>query len=209
MAKLESLVKMINARIQSIYKTFKSNSVEYHELKSLVFQSLGDVDIFIREKKGKPIGISRSGRAYEGLVAYENEIKELWEDIKKFGTAQSIRSKNYKGMSLEEVRKKSEAEYKSKFIDKDMYEEIQEEIINQSKISRGYRDLEYWYALSRCIDMFHESGRNDVKYTRILNIFTEAKLKHEEWLRDHFREEKDMVVTDIVDFREYDMGENP
>ena len=202
MASLDSLVRMINSRISDFYKSFGSNSIEYHKVKSLVFQALGDFDILLKERKGKPIGISRAKKVREALISFEEDIHDLWEDIKKLGTPKSIKAKNYAGLSNEEVREKSEYEYKSKFNDQDLYEEIQDEIVNQSKIPRADRDWEYWNALIDCMDIFCSEGRNDIRYTRILNIYTEAKLNHEEWLKEHIED------GSIVDYDDYDMGEN-
>lgn len=206
MATVESLVKMINARIKSIYDYFTETSIEYMKAKSILFSYYGEFDFLIRESNDQPIGLIRGKKALELYYSRPDELQEVWQKLQEYGTVKQLASHyeiqedeyspsesvgvNYKDTEIRDlIREETERAYNAEYSDDDLYEKLRDEITEQAMIPREERDADYWIALNTAYDMLHVRGMGiEQKVSRAWGIFNEARIAHEEWLREHSAE---------------------
>lgn len=84
--KLESAISSINRILRSTVKIFGINSSEYMKMKYLVESTDENIDLFIREAKGEPIGIKRSKTALKGLEKMQKELEETLNVMRNEGS---------------------------------------------------------------------------------------------------------------------------
>ena len=82
---IDSAVKGMNDRLREIYNIFGSQSQEYQNARAAIFSN-GIPAEFTKEEVNKPLQISRSKKALEGLSHLETDVANAKESIKGLGT---------------------------------------------------------------------------------------------------------------------------
>ena len=197
MATAESLVKSINRRLSEIEKYFGKNSFEYHKAKNVVWQELGGgMEALLKYDKGK-VSISRSKRVIEAIEGQDylyDIVQEVWRTISRQGTVRQmameylnnevdfkeLQKDNYKNL----IRELSEVEYRSSYVDDDIYDETDNLLAKENeKYGTDNFDETFFNALSDIKDIFREKGEHrDYKYARAEKLLEEAKMAHEQFL---------------------------
>lgn len=196
MARLvESTIKQINRRLKEVENVFGQQSTEYHTLKNIIYQNLGEFDFFIKYSKGS-ISISRSKKALQAANEWGelvDMIDDIWGAFKKQGTLKEMLSQ-YSDLRpseikkdeslLSEIREISRNNYVSSYVDDDIYTEINRLLEEESeKYGTDDFDQDFYSSLSDIHDLLTEKGiSRDYKYAMAEKQLHEAKLRHEEWL---------------------------
>lgn len=82
---IDSAVKGMNARLKELYSIFGSQSQEYQNARAAIFSN-GIPAEFTKEEVNKPLQISRSKKALEGLSHLETDVANAKESMRGLGT---------------------------------------------------------------------------------------------------------------------------
>lgn len=205
-----SVVKSINKRIKAFYDYFGPNSVEYMDIKSIVYSYIGQTDFLLREYYDDEEGsmaVSRSKRAQKAYPYIASTIDELWEALKKYGTvkkhqrdyayeitqdafdfdspAETATVVDYDDPEVQDmIRQASFEAYMDKYSDTDLYTIINEEILEQTRLPEDEKDNAYLDGLEYVFNIMHEKGKSvENKIARAWSYFNRIKLEHESYLK--------------------------
>lgn len=202
MPTIESMIKFVNKRMNAVAEYFGTNSLEYHEHKNLLYQNLGGgADPLLKYNKGE-IKISRTKTALEAFKGNEwltDILTEVYSDIQRMGTVRAmaneyINSKRFNDyMSMKElndpiikntIRELSYENYRSKYLDDDIYQEVNRLLREESKkYGTDEYDEEFNNALEEVHDILTEKGRQrDYSYALAEKMLNDAKIEHEKFL---------------------------
>lgn len=180
--KPESAVRALNRRIKEIGEYFGKSSIEYAEVRSTLYDVFGYATehVLLPGKKGKPfVSVSRS-KSLLSNDFYKEKIVEAWEEVRLLGTVKQLAEpyleagENYRDIDIRErIRVESKTEYYENFVDKDYYEQWQEEI---DKPEEWLEDEEYAQNLSEIGEMFYETGNKEQKWERIRQRFIDMQI---------------------------------
>lgn len=215
MASAESLVRSINRRLSEIENYFGTNSYEYHRVKNVVWQDLGnDLEALLKYDKGR-VSISRSKRVISAIESQDglyDIVNEVWNTIRGFGTLreQANEYMNYDYFTLKELKNEdikeiigemSRNRYRASYVDDDIYDETDDLLAEETKKygTKKY-DEAFYNSLKEVKEIFREKGQHrDYKYARAEKMLQEAKAAHEEFLLNRALEDGGKPA---------DMGEN-
>lgn len=180
--KPESAVRALNRRIKEIGEYFGKSSIEYAEVRSTLYDVFGYATehVLLPGKKGKQfVSVSRSKRILSNDF-FKEKIVEAWEEVRLLGTVKQLAEpyleagENYRDIDIRErIRVESKTEYYENFVDKDYYEQWQEEI---DKPEEWLEDEEYAQNLSEIGEMFYETGNKEQKWERIRQRFIDMQI---------------------------------
>lgn len=111
---IDSAAKWMNQRLKDIYNIFGSQSQEYQNARAAIYSS-GIPAEFTKEEVNKPIRISRTNKALEGLSNIAESVSAAREAVRGLGTPlqqarkydPSVSSKRLKGQQEREWLKKA------------------------------------------------------------------------------------------------------
>ena len=219
MAKIESVLRQINRKLSDVHGKFGGKSVEYMEIKSLLFTTFqvygyGDSiqELLRSTQEGKPIQLSRSKSTvsfFEESEGMESTLRDVWSAFRGWGTITShIKKyeeelkkegvKDFKVKAVDYAQKVSYMNYIGSYFDDDFYENMEDEIeaVEQGEIE----DPDYIEALKDIWSYFHQSNEeNPNRYEDAMQRFQEARAAHQEWI-------KEQVLSG--DSEEYSLGGN-
>lgn len=215
MASAESLARSINRRLSEIEKYFGLESFEYHRASNILWQELGGgMEALLKYDKGH-VTISRSKSVLSAIESQDDLfeiVEEVWNTIRRQGTIREMANEyvNYDYFTTKELQRPeikqaigemSYNRYTSAYVDTDLYKETQRLLAEESeKYGTEEFDETFFNSLSEVMDLFRESGMHrDYKYAKAEQMLTQAKIAHEEFLRNKILEDAGEPA---------DMGEN-
>lgn len=218
MATIESMIKFINKRMKAVSDYFGKNSSEYHKLKNLLYQNLGGgYDPLLKYNKGE-VTINRSKTALEAFSS--DSASEILEDVHRevmrMGTVKEMANEYFNSGRFNEkltmkelsqpifrdtVREMSYENYRAKYLDDDIYQEVNRLLLEESqKFGEDNYDETFYNALEEIHDVLTEKGRQrDYAYSIAEKMLNDAKLEHEKFLLQRALEKAG---------EESDLGEN-
>lgn len=204
--KIESALRSINRRVKEYVDVFGKSSIEFNIAKSMLYTAVNvdDLDLPLLNydkgvmtfKRGKEVI-----RQIEDNPLLEKNITELWESLKKMGSAKTIMNRDYLGAKsissfaketgftneevVDVVRQESAERYSSLYNDIDDLNS--EKVIDEIDEITGEEDSEDLLdMLSDILSDFYRTGKGvekDRKWNDITRKFDEYKYAKEQQQR--------------------------
>lgn len=220
----ESILRMINRRTAEVYKYFGEQSTEYHKIKNAIYMQKDIIDLtsITKTAPGKPVQFVRSKKVVQAAIdnpILGEELTDIWNYMKSLGTVKQMAEEYYASVapSIKQatgekpnwkehksfIQDAATRDYRGKYYDRDLYEEIGDEIAAQEElIGTEEFDRKYFDELVEIYSWFKRTGKGirRQKYDEIGDAFENAKRKHEERMRD--------IISNLNKKDAYDMGSN-